>query len=808
MLTIHRSKGLEFPIVYFPYLWEPTWLGHERKEPVFFHDPDNGDARTIDVGARRAGLRRSTSQQHVVEARGEDLRLAYVALTRARHQAVVWWAGSCNARDSALSRLLFARGEDGTVAPKGPPTPSDLAAVTRLNELAAAAPPGGSASSARCSSRCGRGPAWRRRRATLDAAAFARELDWRWRRTSFSDITAGAYEARVASEPEEVLLADEPDVAAPLPAAAPDGEDALRELPAVLAEMGVGVRVGTLVHRVLEATDFAAADLSAELAGARRRGAGAAAGRDRRPGARRRRAWRAAIETPLGPLVGDLRLRDIARADRLDELAFELPLVGGDDPTGRLALDAIAAVLARAPAAGRSARRLRRAARGPEPAPQRARLPHRQPRPRAAARPASRFAVVDYKTNWLAAPGEALTAWHHRPAALAAEMEHAHYGLQALLYTVALHRYLRWRLPGYDPDVQPRRRALPVPARDDRAGRAARGRRAVRRVRVAAAGRAGGRAQRRARPGRRGVSELAPPEVDAFDARRALRSPAALRPFNEAGVLAAADVHVARAAGRARRRGRPAGRARRRAGRARAAARARLRRPRHGARHDAWSTSRSRSTSPRSRGRPSAEWTARLAASAAASPSGPLRLEGTRAVPRPLLARGAPDRRRPARVRGGRGAAVDEARARRRARAAVRRRRRRPAAARGRGRGAAAARGRRGRPGHRQDDDRRADRRAAGRAGRRRARRAAGRAGRADRQGGGAAGGGGPRRGARGSTSRRDVRASAARARAPRRCTGCSAAAAAATAASATTAATGSRTTWSSSTRPRWSRCR
>ena len=30
-------------------------------------------------------------------------------------------------------------------------------------------------------------------------------------------------------------------------------------------------------------------------------------------------------------------------------------------------------------------------------------------------------------------------------------MERAHYGLQALLYTVALHRYLRWRLPGYDP---------------------------------------------------------------------------------------------------------------------------------------------------------------------------------------------------------------------------------------------------------------------------------------------------------------------------------------------------------------------
>ncbi len=68
------------------------------------------------------------------------------------------------------------------------------------------------------------------------------------------------------------------------------------------------------------------------------------------------------------------------------------------------------------------------------------------------ARAGGRFTVVDYKTNWLAAPGEELTEWHHRPAALAAEMERGHYGLQALLYTVALHRYLRWRLPSYDPE--------------------------------------------------------------------------------------------------------------------------------------------------------------------------------------------------------------------------------------------------------------------------------------------------------------------------------------------------------------------
>ena len=45
-----------------------------------------------------------------------------------------------------------------------------------------------------------------------------------------------------------------------------------------------------------------------------------------------------------------------------------------------------------------------------------------------------------------------MTAWHYRPAALEAEMRRAHYPLQAILYMVALHRYLRWRLPEYDPE--------------------------------------------------------------------------------------------------------------------------------------------------------------------------------------------------------------------------------------------------------------------------------------------------------------------------------------------------------------------
>ena len=66
--------------------------------------------------------------------------------------------------------------------------------------------------------------------------------------------------------------------------------------------------------------------------------------------------------------------------------------------------------------------------------------------------PDDRFVIVDYKTNRLGATDETLTAWNYRPEAVQSEMEAAHYPLQALLYTVALHRYLRWRVRGYDPE--------------------------------------------------------------------------------------------------------------------------------------------------------------------------------------------------------------------------------------------------------------------------------------------------------------------------------------------------------------------
>jgi exodeoxyribonuclease V beta subunit len=454
VLTIHRSKGLEFPIVYCPDLWEPGYIPRDP-QPVFFHDPAQDDKRTIDVGLDGPDYPRHR-RHHETEQRGEDLRLAYVALTRARHQAVLWWAGSYDSRHSALGRLLFARGEDGLVAAAGSATPKDDVAVARFEALATQVP--GCISVER--SRVGMPASWTPSlpaAAELSAAAFGRRLDARWRRTSFSDISAGAYEARVASEPEEELVDDEPPPAAvPVgdePAA--DAEAALRASRVPLAAMPVGLHVGTLVHRVLEAADFAAPDLEAEMA------ARISAGQ----------AWRhvdlgdaevaaaglsAALQTPLGPLLDGTRLCDISRADRLDELVFELPLVGGDEPTGRLTLAAIGAVLREHLTPGDPLHDY--AARLDDPALRQSVRGYLTGsidlvlRVRGDDGTGARYAIADYKTNWLAPPGEDLTAWHHRPSALAGEMLHRHYGLQALLYTVALHRYLRWRLPGYDPD--------------------------------------------------------------------------------------------------------------------------------------------------------------------------------------------------------------------------------------------------------------------------------------------------------------------------------------------------------------------
>jgi exodeoxyribonuclease V beta subunit len=65
--------------------------------------------------------------------------------------------------------------------------------------------------------------------------------------------------------------------------------------------------------------------------------------------------------------------------------------------------------------------------------------------------PDGRVLVVDYKTNWLGDHDTPLTLDGYRPAGLVEAMNSGTYPLQSLLYSVVIHRFLRWRQAGYDP---------------------------------------------------------------------------------------------------------------------------------------------------------------------------------------------------------------------------------------------------------------------------------------------------------------------------------------------------------------------
>ncbi|MEI8002371.1 MAG: exodeoxyribonuclease V, partial [Actinomycetes bacterium] len=210
---------------------------------------------------------------------------------------------------------------------------------------------------------------------------------------------------------------------------------------------------GTLVHEVFERLDCTADDLDDRLTDliGQRRGTATA----RVDTTVLRDGLRAAIESPLGPLFGrGVRLRDLAPADRLAELSFECPLATSGPATSDRAIGALvcahlaphdpmrpwaerlAAGLFDVDLAGHLTGSIDAVFRVVDP---------------TTGRP--RFVAVDYKSNLLRGPDGVARTADYAPSRLPAAMADHHYPLQALIYLVVVHRYLRWRLPDYDPTV-------------------------------------------------------------------------------------------------------------------------------------------------------------------------------------------------------------------------------------------------------------------------------------------------------------------------------------------------------------------
>ncbi|GAA1102917.1 exodeoxyribonuclease V subunit beta [Nocardioides dubius] len=451
LVTIHGSKGLQYPVVHLPFVAD-RWV----PEPDIprFHAPHDHH-RALDVGGPGGSTWHEALRLAKAEEAGESLRLLYVALTRAQSQVVTWWFPSTNTPDSSLHRLLVGRGPGHAAVPDRHELPDNDDVMVFFEAWQARG-----------------GPVWRRveapatlpelttgERSPLAVREFRRVVDTAWRRTSYSALSAAA-EAQspptlvggVGSEPEETPKTDEPlgADAAVVDREADAAADPASAVLSPMADLPVGATFGSLVHGILEHADPQAPSWPDEL---------------RRVAADQLLRWPVELDvdrlvealvavcaSPLGSLAGDATLAELPLAERLRELEFEFPLAGGDHP------DAAAPVLL-----GDLAPLLRRHLDAADPL-----LPYAD----ALAEPAlgqqslrgyltgsidvvlrvdGRYLVVDYKTNWLGSPEAPLTAHHYRPAALAEAMGHSDYPLQALLYAVVLHRYLRWRLPDYDP---------------------------------------------------------------------------------------------------------------------------------------------------------------------------------------------------------------------------------------------------------------------------------------------------------------------------------------------------------------------
>lgn len=110
IITMHKSKGLQFEVVFCPY----TWAGlRDDGQAALLHDPNNGHRLTLALGPLIPDAFKRQSRK---EALAENLRMLYVALTRARQRCYWMWGRIKGAEASAPAYLLHGHDIDMDVA--------------------------------------------------------------------------------------------------------------------------------------------------------------------------------------------------------------------------------------------------------------------------------------------------------------------------------------------------------------------------------------------------------------------------------------------------------------------------------------------------------------------------------------------------------------------------------------------------------------------------------------------------------------------------------------------------------------------
>jgi len=420
VVTLHKSKGLEYPLVFIPFPWS-HFKQPKPAPPAFFHTPDSRVA-CLDLGSDEEPEHRALER---TEQLAERLRLLYVGVTRAAKLCVLCWGKINGIQDAALAYLLHRDPESETPASRMQRL-SEEEIRADLQTLAGRAP---QAIQVRdlpqpTGARWAGIPVDRDR---LQAREFGSTIDEGWRVSSYSALVRGEDTER----PDYDASAE-----VPVPDPEPEPEAEAPTVPDLLFELPTGTHAGHFLHEVLENLDFPTArdetlgkvvrDLLERYGGL---------GARRVPIDGDDRDWAPVIEELVTNVLdtwldaaGTVRLRDLAAADRISEMEFHFP-VAGLDPA------ALRQVLALSPdhagsAYGLGFQPLRGLMRGFID---------------LVFRHEGRFYIVDYKSNRL---GGRLAAYERE--GMRDAIRHHHYDLQYLIYTLALHRLLGWRLPGYD----------------------------------------------------------------------------------------------------------------------------------------------------------------------------------------------------------------------------------------------------------------------------------------------------------------------------------------------------------------------
>jgi exodeoxyribonuclease V beta subunit len=432
VVTIHKSKGLEYPIVFCPFSWGGPVSGRKR-DYVLFHDPQQSHEPVVDFGSGDFDDHCRYAEE---EALAEEIRLLYVALTRARHRAYFVWGHFRNAGHSAAT-YLFHQGVSGdanehttTIAERYKSLNAETF-LQDLNTIVAHAGgtiqlsnlPGAEEKPARVITTIGE----------LACRTFTGQIDQAWKTASYTLLVSSPSSARRPEGDEQI-----PDhETRPVPEISPTSEGKGMTSLDLFGFPG-GVKAGICLHDILEQADYqhVQSDENNTLIHEKLR----QYDYDRQWHPILSRMVETVTSLPLP--VGDrpdhiLMLSGVAPGDRLNEVEFYFPL-------RKISRHDLAQVFRKGTTMKESALSTASTLQCLE------RL-HFHPLEGylkgyidLVFRWEGRFYLADWKSNYL---GPRPADYKHE--ALQKVMDEGFYYIQYHLYALALHQYLALRIPGY-----------------------------------------------------------------------------------------------------------------------------------------------------------------------------------------------------------------------------------------------------------------------------------------------------------------------------------------------------------------------